>query len=75
MSSRFLLSRAAWLVVLALAGCASGKSSLFSEANRLCEDARLIRDVSEAPADVGRELDKRPARLVRARSFSERPHN
>jgi protein involved in polysaccharide export with SLBB domain len=65
MSSRFLLWRAGWLVVLALAGCASGKSGLFSEANCLCEDARLIRDVSEAPADVGRELDKRPGEEYR----------
>ena len=65
MPGRFRLSRAACLVAVALAGCASGKSALFSDANGLCGDARLIRDVSEAPADVGRELDKRPGEEYR----------
>jgi protein involved in polysaccharide export with SLBB domain len=50
--------------VLLLSGCATGKSS-FVEANPLCEDARLIRDVSEATCDVGRELDKRPGEVYR----------
>src|SRR4051812_38075024 len=65
MPGRSLLCRAAWLAVLALAGCASGKSALLSEANALSDDARLIRDVSEAPPDVGRELDKRPGEEYR----------
>src|SRR5436190_12845374 len=65
MSSRHLLCRAAWLLALAAAGCATGKSSFFSDANGLSIDARLIRDVSEAPAGAGRELDKTPGEEYR----------
>src|SRR5262245_16990054 len=64
MSSRSLLSGAAWLAAALLTGCATGKS-VFHEANPLNEDARLVRDVSEAPAGIGRELDKRPGEVYR----------
>src|SRR4051812_29729827 len=65
MSRRLVRCRAAWLAVLLLSGCATGKSNFFSEANPLCDEARLLRDVSEAPEDVGRELDKRPGEAYR----------
>ena len=65
MCSRFVLCRAAWLAVLALAGCSGGKFALPTEANALCPDAELLRKISEAPADFGRELDKRPGEEYR----------
>jgi polysaccharide biosynthesis/export protein len=64
MSSRFVLCGAVWLA-FALTGCAGGKLALSSEANPFSPDAELIRNVSEAPADVGRELDKRPGEEYR----------
>ena len=61
MTCRLLPCHPVWLILLTLTGCASGgKVTFFHEANRLDDNAKLLRDVSEAPADVGRELDKRP---------------
>lgn len=65
MPARLLVCRAAWLPVLLLAGCAGGKNNLFSEANPLSHDARLVRDVSEAPEGIGRERDKLPGEVYR----------
>src|SRR5207248_5960764 len=65
MSRRLVLTGAVWAAMLALSGCAGGKLALSSEANALSPDAELIRNLSEAPDDAGRELDKRPGEEYR----------
>src|SRR5262249_48435571 len=64
-SSRFVLTGLTWAALFALTGCSGGKLTLPYEGNALNPDAEFIRNVSEAPADVGRELDKRPGEEYR----------
>jgi protein involved in polysaccharide export with SLBB domain len=64
MLGRGLRGPLVWLVVALLpAGCSTtgGRVTLFPAGHKLIEQAKMVRDVSEAPPNLGRELDKHPA--------------
>jgi protein involved in polysaccharide export with SLBB domain len=50
-----------WLAGLAGCSTSGGQITLFPAGHRLIEPARVLREISGPPPEIGRELDKRPA--------------